>query len=171
MTKTRIHPETGEILRRDVREQLITFGPLSETVEVSGWYPDGDGDAIHTGADLKAANEVYKKLRSAYGQRVRDLRLRLNLTQEQAGAIIGGGRRAFQKYEAGTMAPSDAAIGLIAILERCPEQIETLKQLKAGADGATYCGTLSVGKASRSTSQRKRARRASVSPTRVLEEH
>ena len=66
MTETRIHPDTGEVLYRDVRKQIVAFGQMSESVEVPGWYSEGNGGSIHTAADLKAANETYIKLRSAY---------------------------------------------------------------------------------------------------------
>jgi transcriptional regulator with XRE-family HTH domain len=50
---------------------------------------------------------------------------KLGLTQEEAGVIIGGGKRAFQKYESGRTPPSDAAVGLIEILARHPEEVAT----------------------------------------------
>jgi len=130
MTKTRIHPETGKVLRRAVRQQTVSVGSLSRTVDVPGWYPDDDSDSIHNGADLKTSDEVFQELRAAYAQRVRVVRKRLKLTQEEAGRIIGGGRRAFQKYESGATPPSDAAVGLLEILDRHPEEIETLRQLR-----------------------------------------
>jgi HTH-type transcriptional regulator/antitoxin MqsA len=49
MSETRIHPETGQELRRDTRPQTVCVGSLSRVVEVPGWYPEGDGDAIHSG--------------------------------------------------------------------------------------------------------------------------
>jgi HTH-type transcriptional regulator/antitoxin MqsA len=54
MSETRIHPETGQELRRDTRPQTVCVGSLSRVVDVPGWYPDGDGDAIHSGEDLRA---------------------------------------------------------------------------------------------------------------------
>lgn len=132
MTKTRIHPETGKTLRRDVRPGTIRFGSLTRTVDVPGWYPDDDGDAIHSGADLAESDRVYRELRTQYASRVRSVRKRLKLTQQEAGAIIGGGKRAFQKYESGAMAPSDAAVGLIEILARHPEEVETLRAVRRG---------------------------------------
>lgn len=57
----------------------------------------------------------------------------MKLTQEEAGRLIGGGRRAFQKYESGAMPPSDAAVGLIEILYRHPEEIEFLKSIRSVA--------------------------------------
>src|SRR6187551_1727799 len=115
MTETRVHPDTGKCLRRDVRPQTVTVGSLSCTVEVPGWYPDDDSDSLHDGADLKASDAAFVELRRAYAERVRAVRKRLKLTQEEAGRIIGGGRRAFQKYESGATPPSDAAVGLLEI--------------------------------------------------------
>ncbi len=131
MTETRIHPETGKTLRRGVRPQVVTFGSMSRTVDVPGWYPDDDSDAIHTGADLAESDRVFRDLKAEYAAHVRRVRKRLKLTQEEAGRIIGGGRRAFQKYESGSTPPSDAAVGLIELLQRHPEEIEFLKSIRA----------------------------------------
>lgn len=43
-----------------------------------------------------------------------------------------GGKRAFQKYESGAVPPSDAAVGLIELLIRHPEEVETLRAMRAG---------------------------------------
>jgi len=66
MTKPRMHPETGNALRRDVRTQVVRVGLLSRVVDVPGWYPSDDSDALHSGADLKASNEAFKALRMEY---------------------------------------------------------------------------------------------------------
>lgn len=130
VTETRIHPETGQVLSRSFREQAVSVGSLSRTIEVPGWYPEDDSDSIHSGADLQALNDAFKELRAAYAARVKAVRKKLRLTQEEAGRIIGGGRRAFQKYESGTTPPSDAAVGLLEILDRHPEEVETLKSIR-----------------------------------------
>jgi HTH-type transcriptional regulator/antitoxin MqsA len=155
VTETRIHPETGKVLRRDVRQQTVSVGSLSRVVDVPGWYPDDDGDSIHSGADLKASNQAFLDLRAAYAERVRDVRKRLKLTQEEAGRIIGGGRRAFQKYESGLTPPSDAAVGLLEILDRHPEELETLRSLRTAVPGSSR-GTASNYRISRA---RKGARK------------
>ena len=49
MTDTRIHPTTGRALSRGVRPQIVAFGSMSRVVDVPGWYPDDDGDSIHSG--------------------------------------------------------------------------------------------------------------------------
>ena len=66
MTQTRIHPETGKVLRRGVRSQTVSVGSLSRTVDVPGWYPEDDSDSIHSGVDLKLLNAAYEELRDAY---------------------------------------------------------------------------------------------------------
>lgn len=131
MSDKRIHPETGQELRRDVRQQTVKFGSLSRVVDVPGWYPQGDGDALFEGADLHASNTAFKELRSEYGGHVKAVRKARGLTQEEAGHIIGGGPRAFQKYESGKTPPSDAAVGLIEVLARHPEALATLRDVRS----------------------------------------
>ena len=130
--QTRIHPESGEVLQRGVRKQIVRYGSLSRKVEVPGWYPvDCDGDGLHSGIDLAESDRVFRELRDQYALRVRAVRKKLGLTQEVAGQIIGGGRRAFQKYESGRVAPSDAAVGLIELLDRHPQEVEWLRRMRA----------------------------------------
>lgn len=131
MTPSRIHPEIGKRLTRSVREQAIAFGSLIQTVQMPRRYPGDDSDPIHSGADLEALDAAYAELRAAYATRVKSVRKKLRLTQEEAGWVIGGGRRAFQKYESGTTPPSEAAVGLIELLDRRPEEIEMLRKLRA----------------------------------------
>lgn len=136
MSKTRIHPETGKTLRRGVRQQAVKFGSMTRMVEVPGWYPDDDSDSIHSGTDLAESNHAFHELKAAYAAHVRQVRKRLKLTQEEAGRLIGGGRRAFQKYESGAMPPSDAAVGLIELLDRHPDELEFLRSIRPQAQAA-----------------------------------
>lgn len=64
-TDTRIHPDTGKVLRRDVRQQTVAVGSLSRVVDVPGWYPDDNSDSLHSGADLKVSNEAFQGLRAS----------------------------------------------------------------------------------------------------------
>jgi HTH-type transcriptional regulator/antitoxin MqsA len=130
VAQTRIHPDTGKLLRRYVRAQTVCVGSLSRDLDVAGWYPDDDSDSIHSGEDLQAVECAYRELRVAYAARIKAVRKKLGLTQEEAGRIIGGGCRAFQKYERGIMQPSEAAVGLIEILDRHPEEVTTLRNIR-----------------------------------------
>jgi HTH-type transcriptional regulator/antitoxin MqsA len=128
---SRIHPLTGETLRRDTRPMTVRVGPFSEAVLVGGWYPEGEGDAIHTGADLAELEKAWDRLRGSYAVHLRASRKRWRLTQEQAGKLIGGGKRAFQKYETGKALPTEAAVGLIELLNADTENLERLRRIRA----------------------------------------
>ena len=56
-----------------------------------------------TGIGLKARVEGLLE-----PEEIRRIRKKLHLTQEAAGLVIGGGPRAFQKYESGDLLPSRA---------------------------------------------------------------
>ena len=43
---TRIHPETGKILRRDTRKIEFEYGGRKFTMAMPGWYAEDDDDAI-----------------------------------------------------------------------------------------------------------------------------
>ena len=58
---------------------------------------------------------------------VRDIRKGLGLSQTEAGELLGGGPRAFTKYEAGTVKPAAAVVRLLRLLEAHPEMIASLK--------------------------------------------
>ena len=49
-------------------------------------------------------------------ERIRTIRLELGLSQEEAGVLLGGGPRAFQKYESGEVSPSAALTQLLQLL-------------------------------------------------------
>ena len=49
-------------------------------------------------------------------ERIRAIRESLGLSQVDAGELIGGGPRAFTKYESGAIKPSAAVLNLLKIL-------------------------------------------------------
>ena len=59
-------------------------------------------------------------------EEIRSIRERLGLTQAEAGELIGGGPRAFTKYEAGTVRPAASVINLLRVLEAHPNALATL---------------------------------------------
>lgn len=120
-------------MQRGVRAQTVRFGSLARTVDVPGWYPEDDSDSIHSGADLAVSDQVFEELRAAYAAHVKQVRKKLRLTQEEAGVLIGGGKRAFQKYERGALAPSDAMVALLEILNRHPEELDLIRSMRLAA--------------------------------------
>ena len=65
--------------------------------------------------------------RELSGADIRAIREALDLTQLEAGRLIGGGPRAFSKYEAGAVKPSAAAVSLLRVLAANPTAIATLR--------------------------------------------
>lgn len=60
--------------------------------------------------------------------RIRAIRESLGLTQEEAGNLLGGGPRAFTKYEAGSLKPRAAAINLLRVLEEYPDALRIFRE-------------------------------------------
>lgn len=59
-------------------------------------------------------------------EEIRAVREGLGLTQVEAGELLGGGPRAFTKYEAGTVRPAAAVVNLLRLLEADPAALATL---------------------------------------------
>lgn len=59
---------------------------------------------------------------------IKRIRKKIGLSQDEAGKLIGGGPRAFTKYEKGTIKPSQAVINLLVIGENYPYIFEELKR-------------------------------------------
>ena len=138
MEDIRYDIETGAELKRDIRPFTITYQGRSKTFDMPGWYPSGDEcEATFTQEDLKVYDKAIKELKAEVEHlllpnEIRTIRKRLKLTQIQAGFILGGGKRAFQKYESGDILPSRAISNLLRLLSINPA---LLKELPAADDG------------------------------------
>src|ERR1700730_7498200 len=64
---------------------------------------------------------------------IRRIREGLGLTQVEAGELLGGGPRAFQKYESGTVTPAATTANLLRLLAANPASVETLSGKKASS--------------------------------------
>ncbi|HEY5049002.1 MAG TPA: type II toxin-antitoxin system MqsA family antitoxin [Rhizomicrobium sp.] len=133
MRRTMIHPETGEKLTRGVRPFTVRYQGLSRTVDLPGWYParkGSDADGILAGDDMKASDEALREMKAELAslkpKDVRAIRLRLKLSQRKAGEILGGGPRAFQKYESGEVLVSRPMAQLLRLLDRDPGRLREL---------------------------------------------
>ena len=58
---------------------------------------------------------------------IRAIREGLNLTQEQAGELLGGGPRAFTKYEAGNVRPAASVAHLLRLLDANPNALKAVR--------------------------------------------
>ena len=132
MADFRYDVETGTELKRDIRPFTINYHGHSKTFDMPGWYPPGNEcDAIFTQDDLKVYDKAIKELKAEVEHlllpaEIRSIRKRLKLTQIQAGLLLGGGKRAFQKYESGDVLPSRAISNLLRLLSSNPALLKTL---------------------------------------------
>ena len=131
MTKP-VCPETGVPLHRAVRPLTLSYKGESIVVEMPGWYREGTDEGIHSGHDMKVSDRALNRLKARVQgllqpEEIRRIRKKLNLTQENAGELIGGGPRAFQKYESGDLLPSLAMSNELLLLDRDPGGLDFLK--------------------------------------------
>lgn len=125
-------PETGAPMHRDVRPMTLTYKEDSITFDMPGWYCEKSDESIHTGEDMKVSDRMLNRLKArAEGllepEEIRRIRKKLRLSQEAAGEMIGGGPRAFQKYESGDLLPSRAISSALILLDHDPDALTVLR--------------------------------------------
>ena len=64
MKEILIHPETGEILYRDVRPNEFRYKGESITLDMSGWYQLIGDDAIFSQEDMAVHDKALKILKA-----------------------------------------------------------------------------------------------------------
>ena len=70
MEKIFINPETGEILRRDIRPIEFSYKGEKITVEMPGWYPAKGDDGIFSQEDMKISDAALKYLKSVVKEKL-----------------------------------------------------------------------------------------------------
>lgn len=125
-------PETGAPMYRGVRPMTLTYKEKSITFDMPGWYCDQSEESIQTGEDMKVSDRMLNLLKARSEgllepEEIRRVRKKLHLSQEAAGILIGGGPRAFQKYESGSLLPSRAVSSALVLLDHDPEALSVLK--------------------------------------------
>lgn len=133
MTDNPVCPKTGAPMHRGVRPVTLTYKGESITFDMPGWYCDESDEGIHTGKDMKISDRMLNRLRARSEgllepEEIQRIRKKLRLSQEAAGLLIGGGRRAFQKYESGDMLPSRAIVSVLLLLDASPQALEVLAE-------------------------------------------
>ncbi|MBI5446994.1 MAG: type II toxin-antitoxin system MqsA family antitoxin [Deltaproteobacteria bacterium] len=135
-------PETGTPMTRDSRPMTLRYEDATVTFDMPGWYCSECGESIHTREDMKVSDRQLNLLKArsegllepAEIRRIRTKRL--HLSQELAGEVIGGGPRAFQKYESGDALPSRAISSALMLLDHDPKGLEILRARQRRTDRA-----------------------------------
>ena len=128
-----ICPQTGAPMYRSVRPMILTYKDRSLTFDMPGWYCDQSDESIHTGEDMKISDRMLNLLKARSEgllepEEIRRIRKKLRLSQEAAGTLLGGGLRAFQKYESGDLLPSRAICSVLLLLDHDPEALSLIKE-------------------------------------------
>ncbi len=131
-----VDPETGAPLHRDVRPFTLTYKGESITFDMPGWCGDHPDEGVFDPDDMKVSDRALNWLKACTDallqpEEIRRIRKKLHLTQKGAGEIIGGGPRAFQKYETGDLLPSRAISSALALLDHDPQALTVLKARQA----------------------------------------
>jgi HTH-type transcriptional regulator/antitoxin MqsA len=126
-------PETGQPMVRGVRPMTVTYKGQETSFDIPGWYCDASGESLHSGEDLKVSDRALNRLKAEVEgllapEAVRRIRKRLQLSQKDAGRLIGGGPNAFQKYESGDVVVSHAVMSALLLLDRDPSGLSVLQQ-------------------------------------------
>lgn len=105
---------------------------------MSGQMMSGKSAAPHQGERGTATRPITAEPKSGGApemelepEEIRAIRKLLGLSQAEAGDLLGGGPRAFTKYEAGTVKPTAAVVTLLRLLERDPATIRKLQAIKS----------------------------------------
>jgi HTH-type transcriptional regulator / antitoxin MqsA len=130
--KTQPCPECGHEMRYERRAEVLSYRDHEKTARTLGWWCTRCGESILTGAPLLARAKAFQALKAeADGvlgpEEVAKVRQKLGLTQRKAGELLGGGPRAFQKYEAGSQVPSVPMSHLLTLLARDPRRLKELR--------------------------------------------
>jgi HTH-type transcriptional regulator/antitoxin MqsA len=131
-------PKTGAPMHRDVRPMTLTYKGESISFDMPGWYCDDCEESIHIGKDMKVSDRMLNRLKARSEglltpEEIRRIRKKLRLSQESAGLLIGGGPRAFQKYENGDLLPSRAISSALVLLDHDPDALAVLKERQEAA--------------------------------------
>jgi len=115
-------PVTGQVLHRAARPFTVRYKAREVVVDLPGYYPAGDGESVHVGADMAAADNALRLLKEQVDglpspATIRRIRQKLRLSQRAAGEVFRVGTRAFDKYERSIVEPSGPTIQLLRLLD------------------------------------------------------
>ena len=116
---------------RGSKPMTLEYKGLKITFDMPGYYSDQSDESIHTGEDMKISDRALNQLKAQKegllsADEIRRIRKKLRITQVDAGLLIGGGPRAFQKYESGDLLPSRAICSALILLDQNPEGLSLL---------------------------------------------
>ncbi len=130
-------PECGGRAAFETRTDTVEYKGQTAPVKVAGHWCKDCGEAVLEGDALARRERAFLDLRARVEgvlspNEVASIRERLKLSQRRAGELLGGGPRAFQKYESGTQQVSVPMANLLRLLDRDPRRLTEIVKSDAG---------------------------------------
>jgi HTH-type transcriptional regulator/antitoxin MqsA len=124
-------PECGSQAVFDIRTDVVEYKGQKAKVKVAGHWCRTCGDVVLEGPALEKRERAFLELRAKVEgvlgpKEVAAVREKLGLSQRRAGEVLGGGPRAFQKYESGEQQVSIPMANLLRLLWRDPRRLREL---------------------------------------------
>ena len=109
----------------------IEHGALRKAVEgLSGWRCKTCDEVVFDPESAKlyaaAGDDLVLQSRKRERRELKRIREKLDLTQQAAAKLTGGGHNAFSRYERGTAQPMPAVVNLFKLLDRHPELLREI---------------------------------------------
>jgi HTH-type transcriptional regulator/antitoxin MqsA len=130
--------ESGRPMKRGLKLVTITVGGQAFDYYQPGWWCDLSDPEDREGQLVDEDNQVARMARLtaesiARGEDfgpalIRAIRLRLDLTQAEAGRVFGVGPNAFDKYERGEITPSEPTKRLLKLALERPDLFKKPKK-------------------------------------------
>lgn len=130
-------PECGGKMTFKTKTEELEYKGYATKVRTKGWWCGSCGEGILDAEALEASERAFLKLKAEVDgllspDEVAAIRKRLRLSQRKAGELLGGGPRAFQKYESGEVMVSAAMSNLLRLLDKDPRRVKELEMARTG---------------------------------------
>ncbi len=130
-------PECGGTMTFKTKVEELEYKDYTTKIRTKGWWCGSCSEGILDADALQASERAFLELKAEVDGllspgEVTAIRKRLRLSQRRAGELLGGGPRAFQKYESGQVMVSAAMSNLLRLLDKDPRRLEELVVAKAG---------------------------------------
>ena len=117
-------------LERSAKQIKLEHLGYSSTVDSTALWCDTCDEGIYEGKEAVKADEqlgeFYEQIRDEIARDIKRIRLKLNLKQEEAGRIFGGGKNAFSRYETMQAEPPRSTVLLLGLLDKNPDLLKQL---------------------------------------------
>jgi len=145
-------------MRYEKHDDVLVYKEHSRTIKTPGWWCTKCGEAILTGEPLVAHERAFQQLKAEVDDvmgpaEVARAREAIGLSQRKAGELLGGGPRAFQKYESGKQAVSVPMNNLLRLLVNEPSRLREIEP-KASKTPRRASGQVPAKRTSRRTGTR-----------------